>query len=164
MGTGISSILLKNLPYQFKHLDAIADAVFVLNVVLFCLFLIASVLVIFSLIPPAPVRASFPNPARSHAPFHFEFRIPNSCIIPNDHVFRISLTCRVRYTLWPTVWTAMIHHPTQSLFIGTFPMGLCTIVNMIVFSCVPAFGERCVLPLFLFSFRRAEADSGGALH
>ena len=34
----------------------------------------------------------------------------------------------------------MIRHPAQSLFLGTFPMGLATIVNMIVFVCVPAWG------------------------
>ncbi|KAF8320763.1 hypothetical protein DL93DRAFT_2224480 [Clavulina sp. PMI_390] len=93
MGTGIASILLKNLPYQFKHLDVIANAIFVLNVILFTVFFLASV---------------------------------------------------IRYTVWPTVWHAMIHHPTQSLYIGTFPMGLSTIVNMVVFTCVPAFGKDFV--------------------
>ncbi|GAB1732532.1 hypothetical protein NU195Hw_g6166t1 [Hortaea werneckii] len=34
----------------------------------------------------------------------------------------------------------MIRHPAQSLFIGTFPMGLATIVNMVAFVCVPAWG------------------------
>lgn len=34
----------------------------------------------------------------------------------------------------------MIRHPKQSLFLGTFPMGLATIVNMVVFVCVPAWG------------------------
>lgn len=36
----------------------------------------------------------------------------------------------------------MIRHPVQSLFLGTFPMGLATIVNMTVFVCVPAWGDR----------------------
>ncbi|KAF8320764.1 hypothetical protein DL93DRAFT_2052461 [Clavulina sp. PMI_390] len=90
MGTGIVSILLKNLPYQFKHLDVIANAIFALNVVLFITFLVVSI---------------------------------------------------IRYTVWPTVWYELIHHPTQSLYIGTFPMGLTTIINMIVFTCVPAFGK-----------------------
>ncbi len=34
----------------------------------------------------------------------------------------------------------MIRHPTQSLFLGTFPMGFATIVNMVVFVCVPSWG------------------------
>jgi len=46
----------------------------------------------------------------------------------------------VRYVLWPEIWTAMVRHPAQSLFLGTFPMGLATIINMIVFVCVPAWG------------------------
>ncbi|KAI4731030.1 sulfite efflux pump SSU1 [Aureobasidium sp. EXF-10728] len=46
----------------------------------------------------------------------------------------------LRYTLWPELWPAMIHHPTHSLFLGCFPMGLGTIVNLIVLVCVPAWG------------------------
>lgn len=29
-----------------------------------------------------------------------------------------------RYLLYPEIWTAMLNHPGQSLFLGTFPMGL----------------------------------------
>jgi tellurite resistance protein TehA-like permease len=47
----------------------------------------------------------------------------------------------LRYTLYPEIWFVMIRHPAQSLFIGTFPMGLATIINMIVFVCVPAWGD-----------------------
>lgn len=36
----------------------------------------------------------------------------------------------------------MIRHPGQSLFLGTFPMALATIINMTVFVCVPASGDR----------------------
>jgi len=50
----------------------------------------------------------------------------------------------VRYTVYPEIWFAMIRHPAQSLFLGTFPMGLATIINMIVFVCVPAWGYRLV--------------------
>jgi len=39
MGTGITSILLHDLPYQFKGLKIISYIVFGLNVVLFLLFL-----------------------------------------------------------------------------------------------------------------------------
>ena len=89
MGTGITSILLHNLPYNGKWLQYISYILFALNVGLFVLFLAISVL---------------------------------------------------RYTLYPKIWMAMIRHPAQSLFVGTFPMGLATIVNMIVFVCVPAWG------------------------
>ncbi|KIV79964.1 hypothetical protein PV11_07502 [Exophiala sideris] len=45
-----------------------------------------------------------------------------------------------RYTMFRGLFMAMIRHPVQSLFVGTFPMGLATIINMIVFVCVPAWG------------------------
>ncbi|KAK6530470.1 Plasma membrane sulfite pump involved in sulfite metabolism [Orbilia ellipsospora] len=51
--------------------------------------------------------------------------------------FIISL---LRYIMFPGLWGFMIQHPVQSLFIGTFPMGLCTIINMIVLVCV-SWGE-----------------------
>ncbi|KAG9964660.1 sulfite efflux pump SSU1, partial [Aureobasidium melanogenum] len=47
----------------------------------------------------------------------------------------------LRYALWPELWPAMINHPTHSLFLGCFPMGLGTIVNLIVLVCVPAWGR-----------------------
>lgn len=89
MGTGIVSILLHNLPFNGVWLYWISIVVFALNVFLFVLFTLASIM---------------------------------------------------RYVLYPEIWGVMIRHPTQSLFLGTFPMGLATIVNMIVFVCVPAWG------------------------
>lgn len=50
----------------------------------------------------------------------------------------------LRYSIWPEIWTKMLRHPVQSLFLGTFPMGLATIVNMIVFVCVPIWGTWAV--------------------
>ena len=50
----------------------------------------------------------------------------------------------MRYTIYPNIWFAMIRHPAQSLFLGTFPMGLATIINMIVFVCVPAWGAWAI--------------------
>ena len=50
----------------------------------------------------------------------------------------------LRYVLYPQIWFAMIRHPAQSLFLGTFPMGLATIINMIVFVCVPAWNTWAV--------------------
>lgn len=89
MGTGISSILLYNLPYNGRWLQYLSYVLFALNVLLFVVFLAISIL---------------------------------------------------RYTLWPKIWGAMIRHPAQSLFIGCFPMGFGTIVNMIAFVCVPSWG------------------------
>jgi tellurite resistance protein TehA-like permease len=87
MGTGITSILLHNLPYNGRWLQYISYILFALNVLLFVVFLAISIL---------------------------------------------------RYCLYPKIWVSMIRHPAQSLFIGTFPMGLATIINMIVFVCVPS--------------------------
>ena len=55
--------------------------------------------------------------------------------------FIISL---LRYTLYPEIWFAMIRHPAQSLFLGTFPMGLATIVNTVIFVCVPAWDNWAI--------------------
>jgi tellurite resistance protein TehA-like permease len=87
MGTGISSILLYNLPYNGRWLQYISYIIFALNVLLFVTFLFISLL---------------------------------------------------RYTLYPKIWGVMIRHPAQSLFLGCFPMGFATIINMICFVCVPA--------------------------
>src|ERR1700761_8300417 len=50
----------------------------------------------------------------------------------------------LRYTMFPGLFMAMIRHPVQSLFCGTFPMGLATIVNMVVFVCVEHWGPWAV--------------------
>lgn len=59
----------------------------------------------------------------------------------NIVLFLIFLAISVlRYVMFRGLFFFMIRHPVQSLFIGTFPMGLATIINMIVFVCVPAWG------------------------
>ena len=50
----------------------------------------------------------------------------------------------LRYIMYPQIWTVMIRHPIQSLFLGTFPMGLATIINMVVFVCIPAWGTWAI--------------------
>jgi tellurite resistance protein TehA-like permease len=58
----------------------------------------------------------------------------------------------LRYTLYPEIWTVMVRHPTQSLFLGCFPMALATLINMLTFSCASwdawpiylAFGLWCL--------------------
>ncbi|KAJ2977110.1 hypothetical protein NQ176_g4556 [Zarea fungicola] len=46
----------------------------------------------------------------------------------------------MRYFLYPGLWTVMMHHPVQPLFLGAFPIALATIVEMIALVCVPAWG------------------------
>ncbi|KAK7032766.1 sulfite efflux pump SSU1 [Favolaschia claudopus] len=45
--------------------------------------------------------------------------------------FSIITTATVaRYYLFPELWDAMLEHPTQSLFMGAFPMGASTLINL----------------------------------
>ena len=44
--------------------------------------------------------------------------------------------------MYPEVFRVMITHPAQSMFVGTFPMGLATIINMFCMACVPAWGYK----------------------
>jgi tellurite resistance protein TehA-like permease len=34
-----------------------------------------------------------------------------------------------RYTLFPEIWSRMLHHPVQSLFLACCPMGFSTLIN-----------------------------------
>ncbi|KAF5348628.1 hypothetical protein D9758_006850 [Tetrapyrgos nigripes] len=43
-----------------------------------------------------------------------------------------SVITLARYLMFPDIWRVMIHHPIQSLYIGTFPMGATTILNIAV--------------------------------
>src|ERR1700760_5035247 len=47
----------------------------------------------------------------------------------------------LRYILYPRIFVAVLHHPHQSLFLATMPIGLATLINMIVLVCVPAWGR-----------------------
>lgn len=51
-----------------------------------------------------------------------------------------TLITTLRYVLYPEIFSVMVVHPSQSLFLGTIPMGFATIVNMFCFVCVPAWG------------------------
>jgi tellurite resistance protein TehA-like permease len=80
-----------------------------------------------------------------------------SIIIFVLNVLLFSLFCimtALRYLLYPQIFTAMIRHPVQSMFLGTFPMGFATIINMFVLVCVPAWGgewaRRFVWGLWIF--------------
>ncbi|THH27847.1 hypothetical protein EUX98_g6340 [Antrodiella citrinella] len=37
-----------------------------------------------------------------------------------------------RYIIFPDIWSIMIRHPVQSLYIGTYPMGAATLINVSV--------------------------------
>ncbi|UPK90739.1 hypothetical protein LCI18_001674 [Fusarium solani-melongenae] len=51
------------------------------------------------------------------------------------------LIAALRYILYPEIFGVMLRHPAQSMFLGTLPMGMATLVNMFCFVCVPAWGD-----------------------
>jgi len=65
--------------------------------------------------------------------------------ILNICIFLVFLCVTVaRYVMYPFMWWRMLYHPAQSLFLGTFPMGLATIINGIVLIVVPTYGNWAV--------------------
>ncbi|OCL13951.1 hypothetical protein AOQ84DRAFT_351743 [Glonium stellatum] len=54
--------------------------------------------------------------------------------------FSAFLTSILRYTLYPEIWFVMIADETNSLFLGTIPMGFATLVECWIFLCVPYWG------------------------
>ena len=46
----------------------------------------------------------------------------------------------LRYTLYPEIWGVMIKDATNSLFLGTVPMGFATLVEAWIFLCIPYWG------------------------
>ncbi|KAK1977026.1 voltage-dependent anion channel [Colletotrichum cereale] len=94
MGTGIVSVLLHNLPYNTTWIsNGLAIAFFILNIILFTVFTVITVL---------------------------------------------------RHAIYPDIWKAMIANPTEAVFLGCFPMGFATIINMMIFVCAPAWGQWVV--------------------
>jgi tellurite resistance protein TehA-like permease len=45
-----------------------------------------------------------------------------------------------RYILFPGIWSRMIRDPVQSLYIGTFPMGATTLINIASADLFQAYG------------------------
>lgn len=151
MGTGITSILLHDLPYQFRGLKVISNVVFGLNVVLFLLFLGFSLwvstfndphLVVGSLIESLvlALHLLFLNTRAKYliwpTTFKSELLLLKPCSL---RIFEDSL--QLTLASFSTNSSAMIVHPSQSLFLGTFSMGFTTIIGMCALSCVPAWGE-----------------------
>jgi len=63
----------------------------------------------------------------------------------NVVIFLVFLLLTIaRYAIYPFMWWRMIYHHPQSLFVGTLPMGLATIVNGIVLIAVPTYGYWAV--------------------
>jgi tellurite resistance protein TehA-like permease len=76
-------------------------------------------------------------------PFHARWLYYLSIIFfaLNALLFALALLISIlRYSLYPEIWFAMIRDPVNSLFLGTMPMGLATLIEMWVAVCVPAWG------------------------
>ena len=59
----------------------------------------------------------------------------------NTILFSLAFTISVlRYTLYPEIWRVMIMDPTNSLFLGTIPMGFATLIEAWIFLCCPYWG------------------------
>ena len=73
--------------------------------------------------------------------------------------FTFLITTILRYTLYPYILHLMIRHPAQSLMVSTFPLGLATIISMLIFVCVPVWGG----PMLIFAWGLWWADSAMSL-
>ncbi|ORX95141.1 sulfite transporter Ssu2 [Clohesyomyces aquaticus] len=63
----------------------------------------------------------------------------------NTVLFSTALTVSIlRYTLYPEIWSVMIADSTNSLFLGTIPMGFATLVEAWIFLCIPYWGPWAV--------------------
>lgn len=51
----------------------------------------------------------------------------------------------LRYLMHPELFPAVLRHGHQSLFLATFPVGLATLINMIVLVCALAWGQGMVV-------------------
>lgn len=58
--------------------------------------------------------------------------------------FSALLISVIRYTLYPEIWGVMIADNTNSLFLGTIPMGFATLVEAWIFLCIPYWGPWAV--------------------
>ena len=58
--------------------------------------------------------------------------------------FAFTVISVARYAIFPWVFGRMLRHPSQSLFLGTIPIGLATIVNATVIIAVPRYGAWAV--------------------
>lgn len=64
--------------------------------------------------------------------------------------FAFTVISTLRMILYPWVFRRLLEHPQQSLFLGTVPMGLATIVNATVLIAVPKYDWAVNLSWFLW--------------
>ncbi|PVH97866.1 putative MFS transporter [Periconia macrospinosa] len=77
-------------------------------------------------------------------PFHARWLniISDILFVFNAGLFLLfTLISVLRYILYPQLIVSVLHHPHQSLFLATFPIGLATLINLIVLICTPSWGQ-----------------------
>ncbi|KAI9701664.1 MAG: hypothetical protein M1820_006435 [Bogoriella megaspora] len=84
----------------------------------------------------------FQPPNRHTFPSHLAILASVVFFILNMILFTAAFTASfLRYTLYPEIWTVMIADSTNSLFLGTIPMGFATLVESWVTLCCPYWGS-----------------------
>lgn len=56
----------------------------------------------------------------------------------------LTLIFALRFTLYPAQWATVLSHPTQSLFLAAWPMGLAQIIFLLIYVCAPLWGPWVV--------------------
>jgi tellurite resistance protein TehA-like permease len=115
MGTGISAILIHSFPYKFQGQREISMVVFLL--------VCGSFETKETITQLTPAEHLLVQPVRCRVRHQLGHRARGS--------IKHYRTC-IRYAIWPSVFGLLLGHNVQSLFLGTFPMGLSTITNMTV--------------------------------
>lgn len=85
-------------------------------------------------------------------PFHANWLYWFSVIffVFNIILFSVAfITSVLRYVLYPEIWGVMIRDKTNSLFLGTVPMGFSTLIFALVGLCVPHWGTWSVTFAFV---------------
>lgn len=69
----------------------------------------------------------------------------------------------LRYLIWPHKFWEMLNDPVHSLFIGTFPMGLATLINLTAFMVIPATGTKFITALWIVWWFDAVLSAGSII-
>lgn len=55
----------------------------------------------------------------------------------------------LRYVIWPSKFKEVIMHPVDCMFLGAFPMGLSTLINLTALIIIPNTGKRYITALWV---------------
>ncbi|KAI0088030.1 voltage-dependent anion channel-domain-containing protein [Irpex rosettiformis] len=69
----------------------------------------------------------YDGPSKTFTVFTYTFFFLNLTLFLIFNVLTVA-----RYIIFPDIWSLMIRHPVQSLYLGCYPMGLTTLINIAV--------------------------------